>query len=226
MKLKTGQQVIIKKNLGEKNGKGRDRYYYGESLREVSLGSRGVVVELHNSYYKIKANGVEVCLVEEEFAIDEDYEKEQRKEYESLLEGVLADEEPVEKKSRGERKFEPKFNAKDEFVVWVRGEFPELKGYAEKKEEYPDLCRRISEVKTAMSEAWEGVKITTNYNRTKNERDKYCHRNYLMPYFRRFDNSGPEQYAAALETLVQALELSGTAKFPYNRASGEFHMKK
>ncbi len=158
MKFKIGQHVIIKKNLGEKSGEGRDRYYYGGSLREVSLGSRGVVVEPHNSHYKIKANGVEVCLVEEEFAIDEEHEKEQRKEYESLLEGVLADEEPVEKKSRGERKFEPKFNAREEFAVWMMQEFPEI---FNDSGNYENVTKRREEVYKAAKLACEhGVRTT------------------------------------------------------------------
>ena len=56
------------------------------------------------------------------------------------LESLLIAEEPVDKIKK-EKSFDPKFNAREEFVVWVREEFPELM-YQKGHYEIPSKRRR------------------------------------------------------------------------------------
>lgn len=51
------------------------------------------------------------------------------------------------KQNKTERKhFDPRFNPRREFLTWVRDQFPELKVYASRCEEYSELKERIAEV--------------------------------------------------------------------------------
>lgn len=51
----------------------------------------------------------------------------------------------VEKKV-SRRDFNPKYNAREEFVLWVREQFPDIGRYSEKNQKYPELEERIEEV--------------------------------------------------------------------------------
>src|SRR3989344_7242996 len=125
MKFKKGQGVIVKKNLGIESGNDRNRYYHDYSLKKIPLGSRGFVVGFHYGHYKIRIKKTNFCLIGREIAIDDAYEKEQQEKLSSRLEDVLSENEPVvEKKATAEiREFNPRFNAREEFAVWVRQEF-------------------------------------------------------------------------------------------------------
>ena len=130
----------------------------------------------------------------------------------SVIEKELL-QEPVEREKQG--CFEPKFNPKDEFPVWVRQEFPDLRNYAQKRKSYLLLIKRFGEVNEAVKLARKGVEITAGIGRP-------CHRKFLEPYFSRFSKCSwglkmfnGKNYAIALENLTSALEVSGTNGFPY-----------
>ncbi len=61
------------------------------------------------------------------------------------LNELLTGEEP-EERVKGNKKFNPLFNVREEFALWVREEFPELKEYAKKRRVYRELEERKDEV--------------------------------------------------------------------------------
>ncbi len=232
MKFKVRQEVMIKRNLGQKRGYSKSKYYYGGDLSDVPLGTKAIVNEIMSSEnelcLKLKNRGGYGCLHvhPDELSSNKECEVAQKKLYEeqqkkinSLLDEYLLENPAVEKKSRKKIKlFEPKFNAKDEFPVWIRQEFPKLKEYSKTCKRYSVLNKRIKEVEKAAEKAWEGVEEATRQG------NRFCHRDFLKPRFLGFYNSvqsllskiNKKQCVVALENLVCALEVSGTEMFPYN----------
>jgi hypothetical protein len=215
MEYKPGQQVVIKRNLGTAPGNEaydqKDHYFYGESIRDIPLGSRGVIEKRCYNHYKIRVGSTTLCLRTEEYSYDEEFEKEEQARKNSLLEGILTQEEPCLQGSNGEQHgFNPAFNAKDEFAIWVRQEFPELHTYP-KGQKYETLTQRTEEVKQAANKAYDGV-VTASKANGKN---LYCQRKYLGEFYNNFRYSAPNNFAFTLEKFVQALELSRNNRFPY-----------
>ena len=148
MNFKIGQKVSIKRNLGQRNGRAKETYYHGGNLRGVPLGAKAVVDELidqkklhlkfENERY---GNNSGWYVHPEELTRTEDQikaEEEQREKFDSLLEDVLSDEPSISEKeepSTERKEFKPKFNAREEFAIWVRQEFPNIDDISERKEE-------------------------------------------------------------------------------------------
>lgn len=71
----------------------------------------------------------------------------------------------IEKKPRKKtdpRKFNPSFNVREEFAVWIRQQFPDLREYAESNIRYKELEQREKEVLDAAIQACNHGKKTTN----------------------------------------------------------------
>src|SRR3990167_8604834 len=62
------------------------------------------------------------------------------------LKNLLEGDEPEEKVETEENGFNPKFNVREEFAVWIRQQFPKLKKHAKKGLVYPELDARAEEV--------------------------------------------------------------------------------
>lgn len=62
------------------------------------------------------------------------------------IDELLMGEEPEERAESGKKEFKPKFNVREEFVLWVREQFPELKQRAKRKKVYEELETRKDEV--------------------------------------------------------------------------------
>ena len=161
-------------------------------------------------------------------------EKEQREKYESLLEDVLTEEKSNEvlemedsktqprkgllrrikeyfgyRNDKNNNPFDPKFNPREEFVVWVKEEFPELWNGQDKS--YENLERRRKEVYKAAKKACKhGIKTTD-----------YCVRSYFYKYLRYLDNlsdkSTPE-FVKVINSLVEHIEF-----FSVNLNTGKLH---
>ena len=229
MSFKRGEKVVIRNNLGAKNFGSKFSYYYGGSVKDVPLGTKAVIERVFgSSKVKIKlVGGYNQDKIWSVHPSELSLSKEQRqvgKGFDSLLDDLLLGEPIKENKTRRKTiPFKPKFNAKEEFPVWVRDQFPSLKKYARTKQAYAKLSRRIDEVKEAAQTAWKGVQRSTTLRR-----DRYCHRNFLKPKFTRFYNAAePSQenkreYVAALENLVRAIEVSRMQGFPYIRQAEYF----
>jgi len=67
---------------------------------------------------------------------------------------LLAGKEPESMKSTTVR-FKPQFNVREEYVVWVREQFPDLKYYAKKKKVYAALTERKKEIMEGAKLAYE-----------------------------------------------------------------------
>lgn len=77
------------------------------------------------------------------------------------LSELLSGEEPEEKTDRERKEFKPKFNVREEFALWAREQFPELKEYAKKKKAYESLEARREEVyQAALGAVNHGVSST------------------------------------------------------------------
>ena len=70
------------------------------------------------------------------------YYPSQLQKLDTLLDKTLAAETGIPRRS----KFDPKFNVREEFAVWVREQFPDLSNYAQKGRVYQDLEDRRQEV--------------------------------------------------------------------------------
>jgi len=239
--LRKGEVVIIARNLGERNGFGEKGFYYGGTISKVPLDSRATIerYDRGGNYYTITALGGRWIVHPDEIELI-DPEKEMRKleerkefrarEIERLLlqdesvdriddkwMGLLKEEAPMDKISESKGKFDPKFNAKDEFIVWVREQFPDLGSHAKSGTEYPELKARVDEVKKAVEVTWKY--ITSNH--------RYCHRAYFKKSLEKLNSSFKfeisEQYTIHLENLVRRLEVqSGKKGFPYNDSARRF----
>ena len=226
MTFEVGQRVVITKNLGTKPGNeansARDKYFYGVNIRDIPLGSKGVIVKLCNNHYKIKVGSENLCLADGEYVTYTQYTEEEQRRFNSLLEGALLEEAPTVTRTKSEeRSFNPKFNAKDEFVVWIRQEFPKIEKYARSGTQYEPLVERIDEVKNAAKIVRERVQAMNPavYRQPDGSMDN-CKTRHLKYYFDKFEKSGPNEQLVALENLVRALQISGKKYFPYVSLDG------
>ena len=185
-----GQEVVIRRNLGEKNGREKSDYYHGGDLRDVPLGSKAVIEEVFNEtdiYVRLQ-NGNTWNVHPDELATTKGVEEAEKKKQEAIdskLEGILNSQEisiessvddtgkyirhniddnvkenhtgiigrirnyfnkPKLSELHEGNPFHPEFNAREEYAVWVRQEFPELKEYAENEKKYGSLEKRKEEV--------------------------------------------------------------------------------
>ena len=171
MKYKVGQEVVIKRNLGAKNGREKKDYYHGGDVRWVPLGTKGVVERI-DSDERVKIQILDsnrnplhnyfLYVNPDEIGLTERQEQDQR-ELGARLESVLLSEEPSVETQEGVglRRFEPKFNVREEFAVWVREQFPELIEYAQSGERYVALEERRKEVMKGAKMAYEHAIRTT-----------------------------------------------------------------
>lgn len=221
--FKVGQQIIVKRNLG-----GRGMYADGMTLREVPLGSVGIVRDHCRDYdgdeYGVQFMDKEFYFSEEEIeAYGRKARQKGQEKFNSALEDALLCREPTAKKdSSGPKPFKPKFNKKSEFVAWIREEFPKLTQYARRGGNYKGLVQRSDEVQEAALIAWKEVK------KSKDEYGDrlYCHTDFVRPLYRKLSNFGKhkqekstKEYAKALERFVRALDQSVKENFPYTSAA-------
>lgn len=136
MKYKIGQEVVIRRALGEKGGNSRGEYYHGGNLRIVPLGAKGTIKTVNNSetlYLKLDnprqgdegywhVHPEEIGLSKEEEKQDE--QRLRRKQ--SVLERTLVTKEPIDRPRTNESStdYDPKFNPREEFVLWMESQFP------------------------------------------------------------------------------------------------------
>ena len=85
--------------------------------------------------------------------------KHTKKSSEDKLTDLLA-ENPEEEDEK--REFRPLFNAREEFAVWIREQFPQLKTYALNRESYDDLTERKKEVMKGARSAYEHALLTAH----------------------------------------------------------------
>jgi len=65
---------------------------------------------------------------------------------EDILSELLSGEEPEDKTETGRKDFRPQFNVREEFVLWIREEFPDLENYTNGRRVYHELEERKEEV--------------------------------------------------------------------------------
>ncbi|HLC56179.1 MAG TPA: hypothetical protein VJJ23_02985 [Candidatus Nanoarchaeia archaeon] len=171
MKYKIGQKVFIKRANGELDHKPKGSYYYGGSFRDLPLGSKGTINEIVNENMiglrvEKQNYGYRWYVHPSELPTPEEINLHERKEQEKInsqLKSILLADEPIVKMSITRQKsFDPKFNAREEFVVWIREEFPELKKYSKNKRKYSDLINRKKEVMEGAKKAYEHALKTTD----------------------------------------------------------------
>ena len=163
-KYEVGQAVMIKQNLGSKSSmRGRGDYYYGGNPSQVPLGTKAVISRIDGTDKFLlrisdsSSSRREWWVHPDELMSAKEYErheekklKERNKEISQVLEAALLEEEIIEKKGRKRLKpFEPKFNPREEFAVWMQEQFPELKQRVSKNEEYNAVKRRKKEIYAA-----------------------------------------------------------------------------
>ena len=62
------------------------------------------------------------------------------------LDELLSGEEPQESEDHNRSKFNPKFNVREEFTLWVREQFPELKEHTDQNLAYEEVETRREEI--------------------------------------------------------------------------------
>jgi len=117
------------------------------------------------------------------------------------LDELLSEEEPGELIS-GNKKFEPKFNVREEFALWVREQFPELRKYARGRGNvYKELEERREEVyEAALGAVNHGVVSTET-----------CASSRLSSGWTKFEKgfkqtASPKKRAKSLMAFVEAVE--------------------
>ena len=187
MKYKVGQEVVIRRNLGQMHGYKPGEYYYGGNLEEVPLGTKATIeeifskeqiyVRLGNEKYGNTGWYVHPSEIDHLTKEQAQAEKERQKQGNSQLEEILLNSvQDTKDKTRTRTKkksFNPAFNVREEFAVWVRQEFPRLKQYAKSRKGYSALTRRKAEVMEGARMAYEHAKKTTDSCVTDAFQEKY-----------------------------------------------------
>lgn len=68
--FRAGDNVVITRNLGEKNNKEGNEYFYGEDISEVPLGTKGIILEAFSGGYKVNISGSNSLFVHGELRLD------------------------------------------------------------------------------------------------------------------------------------------------------------
>jgi len=133
-----------------------------------------------------------------EYGIDKEFQEQQEQKINSLLENVLSEEVPEEKRNtREKRKFKPKFNVREEFVVWMRQEFPELNDYEYRNEPYKELIQRKEEVLDGARQACEhGVRTTGG-----------CTRGYFKDQKKTLSQWSESTFTSNIRGLISNIEI-------------------
>lgn len=115
------------------------------------------------------------------------------------IDELLTGKEPEDKQSTS-REFKPTFNVREEFVLWVQKQFPQLKKHSKKNVQYDALEARRDEVyQAALGAVNHGVTSTEACATAKL-------RTGWEEFDRGFGKSGkPEDRAKSLEAFVKAL---------------------
>lgn len=105
------------------------------------------------------------------------------------------------KKIPEKKHFDPRFHPRKEFLSWVRDQFPELRTYAFKSEEYPDLRERFTEVHECAMTVLELVMTRSDNTLKRYYSDDLDN---LQAAYRARDVG---VYARHLETFVEAIDV-------------------
>jgi len=117
-----------------------------------------------------------------------------------ILQNLLSAEEPKIEESQA-RTFNPKFNVREEFPVWIKEQFPEIGQYARKRKIYPELESRREEIYQAALGAVNHGVTSTNACATAR-----LHQGW-KEFERGFGKSGtPKKRARSLERFVEAIK--------------------
>ena len=125
---------------------------------------------------------------------------------EEELNELLNAEEPEDKIEVKRKKFEPKFNVREEFALWVREQFPDLRKQSKKKREYIDLESRRGEIyEAALGAVNQGVLST-----------EACAKSQLRYGWEKLEegfkeDADPKGRAKSLEAFVSSLETLSTS---------------
>ena len=92
--------------------------------------------------------------------------------------------------------FEPSFNAREEFAVWIRQEFPELWEYAVRNQEYTKLTERKDEVLEGARMAYEHAMETSNS----------CVRSSFECRFSQFEKCNTKNFPRDLNSMITWIE--------------------
>lgn len=117
------------------------------------------------------------------------------------IDSLLLGDEPQEALQSDDRTFNPKFNVREEFVLWAEKQFPELKKHSSHKDIYAALEERRSEVyQAALGAINHGVESTEACASAK----LYSGWQALEEGFK--ENADPKKRAKSLEEFVHALK--------------------
>ncbi len=117
------------------------------------------------------------------------------------LDDLLLGESPIEEMHSTSKEFKPVFNVREEFALWIREQFPDLKTYAKKRRVYQDLESRKEEIYQAALGAVNHGVLSTEACATAGLR-------YGWNKFEEgFGTTGnPNNRARSLEAFVSSLE--------------------
>ena len=175
MNFKQGQKVVIGRNLGQRNGNDKSEYYYSGTVKEVPLGSRArIEYTQSNKIYLRLDNGEGWYVHPDELQSKESGETDtiNSKDLSNLLSETVPESDSLEKKT-AQKEFAPKFNVREEYAIWIREQFPELKTHWARGTDYSALKKRKDEVMDGAKLAYEhALKTTTGCTRS-DFRDSY-----------------------------------------------------
>jgi len=117
------------------------------------------------------------------------------------LDELLSGEEPQEREDHNRSKFNPKFNVREEFTLWVREQFPELK-------EHTDQNLAYEEVETRREEIYQAALGAVNHGVASTEA---CAKSLLRLGWQEFEkgfalNGNPAERTKSFEKFTTALE--------------------
>jgi len=118
----------------------------------------------------------------------------------NALQTLLSEGAPKAPRKSRSKKFKPKFNVREEFVLWVNDQFPELSSRVSSEKSYSELSERMKEVKEAAKKAYDHISQTTTQ----------CSNSTSYRYWNKLDScdeTGDEKrFITNLDAFVQTIE--------------------
>lgn len=167
-RLELGDRVKIVSARNE------NEYYAGYPVSKIPLGTTGVVSKAYDQRLitvRVKianlptGSRIDYSFLRSEIAYDENTNVHDLNP--SRLTNLLETEEPISENKGIEQKiFQPKFNVREEFAIWVRGQFPQLKEHSRTETDYPALIDRENEIMQEAQKAYAHINSTETHGCT------------------------------------------------------------
>lgn len=191
-RIEIGDRVKVIEARGIKEG----QYRYGYSVSTIPIGTTGIILGTFRDDIRVRVDHSHSYMFSrKELTFNKELQTNDLSD--EGLDSLLNAEEPVKDASSTQEIFEPKFNIREEFAIWIREQFPKLREYAIKKEICPQVNERKEEILDGVEKAYEH--ISTSYTRS-------CARSSFEALYKNLRGNKNSDITLNLENFVGFIE--------------------